>query len=872
MDQIEDPLIEGRARLQTLDFNASLKGNVPQQHRFSSTKLKNELEQYDSQEWSKRINLDQGYFKYPSDLAQAELHRQCHYLQPDKEFLDSTDATECPCCKKQLRRNRVSTYFVDLYDYLSNEYGITIPLHFTFLKVQLFILTLFFLVYGIFFILEVKYLCGLDLKIKCKDPNFEFCDQCQFSSFYSFIDLGTLQDLLKNYEQNENNEPWKWKYFQFAAFFIFLINIFMPFVYETIIRYNQVKYWDKEPVNHLNENKKSIYVKHLPYKMTQNEIHQTIQRALALDTNKLIAKKSFLFEKEASITELVYVYDIHEITEMNITRERQFLDLLVTIQQIKELKEANMIRTFKPEQIRAYQTFTIELLENLFKQQMKELVFQTNKIKLYLKNGLPFTNKILIKFASPEQRTAVYLHYKKTWYQNLLIRYEVLKQEQRELKAKQRVSDTFEYPENAASSYDSQDHEQDTIAQAKMKEEQQAPTILAQLQDDYSDKYIEQVHHQLRVQRGFRVDEVNWENLGMNTLKRFQLRLRTLIITLVTCVLMMGGFEFIYVYQHNPDMLDTKSKGNLSTTQKVLTYIMTVLITVFSSYATLTILGNMAKSRRITYSDLEENIMNFMIFIQNILITFFPYIMTIEFWDGFNRVVPIYDLISLSLSRLIFKDLYHTIHLRHTKYWLQKRKILKAFNPMLYFQGQLNQLMTPPEFPQRGRTLAIFFMTTMASTMIYFCPVLEVICIGFLIYLYIFDRNAILTHYQIDKKFNLEHLSYFVKAFQVIVTPMNIYMYMRLFWGSGMCVYVGAPLSIIVVITLIFLKRRIVNFIVFSIFKQKKKMPAKQFVERPFFESYNNHFQNLRIETLTEILAKIYKSEKTMNDSVSSEI
>ena len=78
---------------------------------------------------------------------------------------------------------------------------------------------------------------------------------------------------------------------------------------------------------------------------------------------------------------------------------------------------------------------------------------------------------------------------------------------------------------------------------------------------------------------------------------------------------MMGGFEFIYVYQHNPDMLDQKSKGNLSTTQKVLTYIFTVLITVFSSYATLTILGNMAKSRRITYSDLEENIMNFMIFI-----------------------------------------------------------------------------------------------------------------------------------------------------------------------------------------------------------------------------------------------------------------
>lgn len=29
-----------------------------------------------------------------------------------------------------------------------------------------------------------------------------------------------------------------------------------------------------------------------------------------------------MFEKEASITELVYVYDIHEVTEMNIAREK----------------------------------------------------------------------------------------------------------------------------------------------------------------------------------------------------------------------------------------------------------------------------------------------------------------------------------------------------------------------------------------------------------------------------------------------------------------------------------------------------------------------------------------------------------------------
>lgn len=305
----------------------------------------------------------------------------------------------------------------------------------------------------------------------------------------------------------------------------------------------------------------------------------------------------------------------------------------------------------------------------------------------------------------------------------------------------------------------------------------------------------------------------------MNTLRRLQIRLKTLLTTILVGGFLMLSFELIYVYQHNPDMKRTKDEGNLSTFQKVLTYIFTVLITVCSTYATLILLSNMMNSRRSTYSDLEENILNFMIFMQMILITFFPYIMTFEFWGGKGAVVPIYDLVSLSISRLLFKDAFHTFHLRHSKFWCRKRKVLKAFNPKLYFQGQLNEIMTPPNFPQRGRLLALFFVGTVGYTMIYICPMLVIFCIILDLYMFFFDKYAVTHNYQIDTKFNLEHMSYLVKAYQIIVLPVNIYMYMKLFWRTGMCVWVGVPVSIIVTFIIMFYKRRVVNFVVVTILK-----------------------------------------------------
>lgn len=45
----------------------------------------------------------------------------------------------------------------------------------------------------------------------------------------------------------------------------------------------------------------------------------------------MLAKKSYLFEQEDTIEEIVYIYDIHEISEKNQKREELFTNMLVTL-------------------------------------------------------------------------------------------------------------------------------------------------------------------------------------------------------------------------------------------------------------------------------------------------------------------------------------------------------------------------------------------------------------------------------------------------------------------------------------------------------------------------------------------------------------
>jgi len=61
--------------------------------------------------------------------------------------------------------------------------------------------------------------------------------------------------------------------------------------------------------------------------------------------------------------------------------------------------------------------------------------------------------------------------------------------------------------------------------------------------------------------------------------------------------------------------------------------------------------------------------MKFFVFLHFCLINILPYILKLEVWYARERVIAIYDLISLYQNRLIIKIAFHTLHIRHTKFW-----------------------------------------------------------------------------------------------------------------------------------------------------------------------------------------------------------
>lgn len=63
-----------------------------------------------------------------------------------------------------------------MYKLLADEFGITIPLYFTFLKFQIIVQAIIFIVYGLFFLIEVKNICN-DPPIEIC-PNKETCEAC----------------------------------------------------------------------------------------------------------------------------------------------------------------------------------------------------------------------------------------------------------------------------------------------------------------------------------------------------------------------------------------------------------------------------------------------------------------------------------------------------------------------------------------------------------------------------------------------------------------------------------------------------------------------------------------------------------------------
>lgn len=108
-------------------------------------------------------------------------------------------------------------------------------------------------------------ICNAYPDLKLGDPGDEGNSACEFVGTYGFIDLTNFRDKIHdNYSYNI--------IYQALAFTVFIINICVPLIHEVIISYTKIKYFDMEITNHVKDYKYSVYVKHLPHKMTLEEI------------------------------------------------------------------------------------------------------------------------------------------------------------------------------------------------------------------------------------------------------------------------------------------------------------------------------------------------------------------------------------------------------------------------------------------------------------------------------------------------------------------------------------------------------------------------------------------------------------------------
>lgn len=60
---------------------------------------------------------------------------------------------------RQLNRENINVWTYDVYKVFAKQYGITLPLYFTFLKLHLLIMVLQFITFGLFSVLQSKHFC-----------------------------------------------------------------------------------------------------------------------------------------------------------------------------------------------------------------------------------------------------------------------------------------------------------------------------------------------------------------------------------------------------------------------------------------------------------------------------------------------------------------------------------------------------------------------------------------------------------------------------------------------------------------------------------------------------------------------------------------
>lgn len=156
------------------------------------------------------------------------------------------------------------------------------PLYFTFIKFQIGLQVLMFLLYGLFYQIKVNKLCTRE--DMCEDPSTDLCNVCQFKSFYNFIDI-------KHFVAYVKEDDSDYSYFKFSVFCVFLLIVLQPLFYELLIRYRQYQYWDKEPVNFQQEDRKSVLASLLNVRYNHNDLRIMFQKAILNDSNQAIKRK-----------------------------------------------------------------------------------------------------------------------------------------------------------------------------------------------------------------------------------------------------------------------------------------------------------------------------------------------------------------------------------------------------------------------------------------------------------------------------------------------------------------------------------------------------------------------------------------------------
>ncbi|CAD8149177.1 unnamed protein product [Paramecium octaurelia] len=96
-----------------------------------------------------------------------------------------------------------------------------------------------------------------------------------------------------------------------------------------------------------------------------------------------------------------------------------------------------------------------------------------------------------------------------------------------------------------------------------------------------------------------------------------------------------------------------------------------------------------AKSRRSAFIEMEENIIQCFCLIQYFLIQFSFIFLNLKYGEEKTKLLLLMIWLLFSIHRIIFQQLFILSTIRNTQFWLRK------LTPQKFFQGQINQIMTP---------------------------------------------------------------------------------------------------------------------------------------------------------------------------------